>query len=120
MGPATPAARVKATARVVHACPTQVRYRWSEVLRTLDEYHQLPKLAAPTSVVVGTADRLTPPVHAHRIAAALPDQRGLLQLPGVGHMAPVERPAEVAAEIRRMAGIGRSSEERVNQGSLSE
>lgn len=106
MGPDTPAARVAAMARVVHACPTGVRYRWSKVLGTLDEYHQLPRLAAPTAVVVGTHDRLTPPVLSHRITAALPDPQGLLQLAGVGHMAPVERPAEVAAEIRRLAKIG--------------
>ncbi len=57
----------------------------------------------PTAVVVGAEDRLTPPVHAHRMVAALTDPQGLLLLPGVGHMAPLERPAEVAAEIDRMA-----------------
>ncbi|GAA2247085.1 MULTISPECIES: alpha/beta fold hydrolase [Kitasatospora] len=101
MGPATPPGRVEATARVVHACPTGVRRRWGRVLGELDVRPQLAKLAAPTVVIVGTRDRLTPPVHARRIVAALPDPRGLLELPGVGHMAPVERPAEVAAEIRR-------------------
>ncbi|MDH6575266.1 alpha/beta fold hydrolase [Kitasatospora sp. MAP5-34] len=120
MGPDTPAPRVAATARVVHACPTQVRYRWAQVLGTLDEYHQLPRLAAPTSVVVGTVDRLTPPVHSQRIVAALPDSQGLLQLAGAGHMAPVERPVEVAAEIRRLAKIGAVAGTAVNQRSVTE
>ncbi|GAA2134977.1 alpha/beta hydrolase [Kitasatospora kazusensis] len=120
MGLDTPADRVAAVVRVVHACPTRVRYRWSQVLATLDEYHQLPRLAAPTSVIVGTRDRLTPPVHAQRIAAALPDPQGLLQLAGVGHMAPVERPAEVAAEIRRLAKIGAVADAGVTEGSVAE
>ncbi|MFC9324410.1 alpha/beta fold hydrolase [Kitasatospora sp. NPDC057015] len=103
MGPATPAGRVEATARIVHACPTPVRAGWAGVLGELDVREGLAALAAPTAVIVGTDDRLTPPVLAHRIVAGLRDPQGLLLLPGVGHMAPVERPAEVAAEIRRLA-----------------
>ncbi|MER5866110.1 alpha/beta hydrolase [Kitasatospora sp. NPDC002040] len=102
MGPATPADLVEASARIVHACPTGVRYRWSRVLGTLDLYAELSRLTAPTAVVVGTRDLLTPPVHARRMLAALPAPEGLLELPGVGHMSPLERPAEVAGEIRRL------------------
>ncbi|MEV7214648.1 alpha/beta fold hydrolase [Kitasatospora cineracea] len=105
MGPATPAERVEACAQVVHACPAQVRFRWSVVLDTLDVHDGLARLAAPTAVIAGSHDKLTPPVHARRIAAALADPRGLLELPGAGHMSPVERPAEVAAEIRRVAAL---------------
>ncbi|MFD9124002.1 alpha/beta fold hydrolase [Kitasatospora sp. NPDC059571] len=105
MGPRTPAAEVAACARVVHACPTAVRYQWAKVLGALDVTAGLAKLAVPTAVVVGSHDRLTPPVHARRMAAALPDPQGLLELPGAGHMSPMERPAEVAAEIRRIAAL---------------
>ncbi|MGW3074127.1 alpha/beta fold hydrolase [Kitasatospora sp. NPDC001132] len=103
MGPGSPAGQVEATARIVHACPTAVRANWAAVLDRLDVHAGLARLAAPTAVVVGTADRLTPPVHAHRIVAELQDPQGLLLLPGVGHMSPLERPDEVAAEIHRMA-----------------
>ncbi|MFF3004372.1 alpha/beta fold hydrolase [Kitasatospora sp. NPDC057940] len=103
MGPGSPAGQVEATARIVHACPTAVRANWAAVLDRLDVHAGLARLAAPTAVVVGTADRLTPPVHAHRIVAELTDAQGLLLLPGVGHMAPLERPVEVAAEIHRLA-----------------
>ena len=103
MGPASPAGRVEATARIVHACPTPVRANWAAVLGDLDVRGGLAALAAPTAVIVGTDDRLTPPVLAHRLVAGLSDPQGLLLLPGVGHMAPVERPVEVAAEIRRLA-----------------
>ncbi|GAA5015992.1 alpha/beta fold hydrolase [Kitasatospora paranensis] len=105
MGPAAPAPQVEACARVVHACPTAVRYHWAKVLGELDVTAGLAKLAAPTAVVVGSRDRLTPPVHARRMAAALSDPRGLLELPGAGHMSPVERPDEVTAEIRRIVGL---------------
>ncbi|MFD0404951.1 alpha/beta fold hydrolase [Kitasatospora sp. NPDC127116] len=103
MGPGSSAGQVEATARIVHACPTAVRANWAAVLERLDVHAGLARLAAPTAVVVGTGDRLTPPVHAHRIVAELPDPQGLLLLPGVGHMSPLERPDEVAAEIHRMA-----------------
>ncbi|MCX5209604.1 alpha/beta hydrolase [Kitasatospora sp. NBC_00240] len=103
MGPSSPAGRVEAIARIVHACPTPVRAHWAGVLGELDVRGGLAALAAPTAVIVGTDDRLTPPVLAHRIVAGLRDPQGLLLLPGTGHMAPVERPAEVAAEIRRLA-----------------
>ncbi|WP_033257653.1 MULTISPECIES: alpha/beta fold hydrolase [Kitasatospora] len=108
MGPATPADRVAACAQVVHACPTRVRFHWATVLDTLDVHDALARITAPTAVIAGSHDRLTPPVHARRIAAALADPRGLLELPGTGHMSPVERPAEVAAEIRRIAALAAS------------
>ncbi|MFD4655326.1 alpha/beta fold hydrolase [Kitasatospora sp. NPDC058444] len=103
MGPGSPAGQVEATARIVHACPTAVRANWAAVLDRLNVHAGLARLAVPTAVVVGTDDRLTPPVHAHRIVAELQDPQGLLLLPGVGHMSPLERPEEVAAEIHRMA-----------------
>ncbi|MEV4611133.1 alpha/beta fold hydrolase [Kitasatospora sp. NPDC049258] len=115
MGPATPAAQVAACAKVVHACPTGTRHRWSKVLGTVELTAGLAALAVPTAVLVGTHDRLTPPVHARRILAALPNPHGLVELPGVGHMAPVERPAEVAGEIRRIVELV-SAEQRSDVG----
>ncbi|CAN3984072.1 alpha/beta fold hydrolase [Kitasatospora purpeofusca] len=103
MGTDAPAERTEVAVRMAHACPTGVRANWARVLDRLDVRPGLARLAVPTAVVVGAEDRLTPPVHAHRMVAALTDPQGLLLLPGVGHMAPLERPAEVAAEIDRMA-----------------
>jgi pimeloyl-ACP methyl ester carboxylesterase len=54
----------------------------------------------PTAVLAGDADRLTPPVHARRLADRLPDCAGLTTLPGIGHMSPVEAPEAVNAAIR--------------------
>ncbi|MEU9175091.1 alpha/beta hydrolase [Streptomyces sp. NPDC048420] len=102
MGPGSAPHMVEACARIVHACPPRVRYAWSQVLDLLDLDHGVRQLTAPTAVVVGTADRLTPPVHAHQLAAALPNCLGVTELPGLGHMTPVEAPELVSARIREL------------------
>ncbi|MFD7877373.1 alpha/beta fold hydrolase [Streptomyces sp. NPDC059766] len=118
LGPVTPVARrilkyatmgagsaphlVDACARIVHACPRRVRHAWSQVLDRLDLDHGVTELSVPTEVVVGTADRLTPPVHARSLAAALPHCVGLTELPGLGHMTPVEAPELVTGRIRAL------------------
>ncbi|OIK01550.1 alpha/beta fold hydrolase [Streptomyces colonosanans] len=116
LGPVTPAAKrvlkyatmgagsapemVEACARVVHACPRDVRHAWSYVLETLDLDDGMRELTVPTEVVVGTADRLTPLVHARTLAAALPNCVGSTELFGLGHMTPVEAPELVTGRIR--------------------
>ncbi|MFF3871707.1 alpha/beta fold hydrolase [Streptomyces sp. NPDC001978] len=119
LGPVTPLARrilkyatmgagsaphmVEACARIVHACPRAVRGAWASVLERLDLDHGVRELTVPTAVVAGTADRLTPPVHARALVAALPACVGLTELPGLGHMTPVEAPELVTAKIRELA-----------------
>ncbi|MFF4212480.1 alpha/beta fold hydrolase [Streptomyces sp. NPDC001796] len=102
MGAAATPAMVEACARVVHACPREVRHAWSRVLEQLDLEDAVRELTAPTAVVVGTADRLTPPVHARALAAALPHCVGVTELPGLGHMTPVEAPELVTGRIREL------------------
>ncbi|MBG0854639.1 alpha/beta hydrolase [Streptomyces spinoverrucosus] len=118
LGPVTPVARrilkyatmgagsaphmVEACARIVHACPRAVRHTWSHVLSLLDLDHAVRQLQAPTAVVVGAQDRLTPPVHARALVAALPRCVGLTELPGLGHMTPVEAPELVTGKIREL------------------
>jgi pimeloyl-ACP methyl ester carboxylesterase len=102
MGPGSAPDMVEACARVVHACPRRVRYAWSRVLDLLDLDHGVRELRVPTAVVVGSADRLTPPVQARALVAALPHCVGLTELPGVGHMTPVEAPAPVTGRIREL------------------
>jgi pimeloyl-ACP methyl ester carboxylesterase len=59
-------------------------------------------ITVPTLVIAGAVDRLTPPAHARRIAEALPHPAGLLELPDTGHMAPLERPGEIADALARL------------------
>ncbi|MGC0331417.1 pimeloyl-ACP methyl ester carboxylesterase [Streptomyces sp. SAI-170] len=118
LGPVTPLARrilkyatmgagsaphmVEACARIVHACPRRVRHVWGGVLALLDLDHGVRELRMPVEVIVGTADRLTPPVHARALAAALPTCVGVTELPGLGHMTPVEAPEAVNGRIRAL------------------
>ncbi len=104
MGPGSSPLMVEACARIVHACPTGVRCTWAHVLDLLDLEHGVRELRVPTAVVIGTADRLTPPVHTRAMAAALPECVGVTELPGVGHMTPVEAPELVTARIRELVG----------------
>ncbi|WP_369389783.1 alpha/beta fold hydrolase [Streptomyces sp. CG1] len=116
LGPVTPVAKsilkyatmgagsaphmVEACARIVHACPRAVRHAWAGVLEALDLDHGVRELDAPTAIVHGASDRLTPPVHARALAAALPQCVGLTELTGVGHMTPIEAPDLVTGRIR--------------------
>jgi pimeloyl-ACP methyl ester carboxylesterase len=102
MSPGATREMVQACARVVHACPPAVRADWARVLADLDLTAQVTQLSVPTAVIAGTADRLTPPVLARRIAAALPQCVGLTELPGVGHMTPLEAPQTVAGAVRSL------------------
>lgn len=105
MGPYASAEQVDACARIVHACPTPVRHGWSKVLDALDEEEGLRAIEAPTAVLVGTADKLTPAVHARAMVEALPHSLGLTELPGLGHMTPLEGPAAVTARIRELVTV---------------
>ncbi|MEV7450630.1 alpha/beta fold hydrolase [Streptomyces nigra] len=102
MGPRSAPEMVEACARIVHACPRTVRHAWSQVLSLLDLGHGIRELTVPAAVVVGTADRLTPPVHARSLAEALPNCVGVTELPGLGHMTPIEAPELVTGKIREL------------------
>ncbi|MFJ5608805.1 alpha/beta fold hydrolase [Streptomyces sp. NPDC093221] len=119
LGPVTPVSRaalkygvlasgstreqVAFSARIVHACGARQRSEWGRVLAALDLDAELAALTAPTAVLVGTADKLTPPVHARGMAAALPNCTDLIELPGLGHMTPIEDADAVVAAVRKLA-----------------
>ena len=63
----------------------------------------LVRLTVPALVLVGTADRLTPPWHAHRLAEALPLGLGVVEVPDAGHMTPVQAPEAITAAVHRLA-----------------
>ncbi|GAU68665.1 putative peptidase S33 family protein [Streptomyces sp. NBRC 110611] len=102
MGAGSTPEQVEACARIVHACPTGVRAHWGKVLYGLELTGGAGKLTMPAAVIAGTADRLTPLVHARRLASVLPDCRDLTELPGLGHMTPIEAPDTVAGRLRAL------------------
>jgi pimeloyl-ACP methyl ester carboxylesterase len=62
-----------------------------------DALDQLPRISAPTLVVAGELDLMTPPALGRAVAEAIPGARyELLTGSGASHAAPLERPQEVA------------------------
>jgi cation diffusion facilitator CzcD-associated flavoprotein CzcO/pimeloyl-ACP methyl ester carboxylesterase len=107
MGRSSPADMVALNASLVHACNRRSRGAWGRVLETLEVGDGLAGLDVPVHVLVGSADRLTPPVHAYRIAERLPHGTGVTELAGVGHMTPLEAPEVVADLIRKLVAESR-------------
>ncbi len=85
---------VRFTERLVLGLPVDVRAAFGGTMANLAIADSVEQLKVPTLVIVGDADRLTPPSHSRRIAAHLPDGE-LAVLEGIGHMAPLEAPDEV-------------------------
>lgn len=65
-----------------------------------DSRHLLVNIDVPTVVIVGRQDLTTPLARSQEMAADISTSR-LVVLEDCGHMAPLERPAEVSAELRR-------------------
>jgi len=103
LGPDASAEVAAVNAAIIQACDRRTRAAWGQVLATLDVTDGVRHLDVPTHVLVGSADRLTPPAHASRIAGLLPRCEGLTQLPRIGHMTPLEAPEVVAGLIRKLA-----------------
>ena len=95
-------AQVAFCERIVLGSPPAGRAALGRTLADLDLRTGVAALDVPTAVLTGTADRLTPPGHAERLAASLPRLERFVSLAGVGHMTPVEAPRAVSAEIRRL------------------
>ena len=64
-----------------------------------DVMKRLGEIKAPTLVIAGAADQLTPLKYAHFLVEHIPDAR-LAVIEGAGHMMMLERPAEVANAVR--------------------
>ncbi|WP_034270284.1 4-carboxymuconolactone decarboxylase [Actinospica robiniae] len=69
-----------------------------DVIAGLDLTGELSRIAAPTLVIGGRLDPATPPAHARELADGIKNST-LLELAGVGHLAPVEAPERVAAAL---------------------
>ncbi len=62
----------------------------------------LPRLGAPLLLITGAGDRTVPPSQSAEVQRLVPGA-ALATLPGLGHLAHEERPAEVAALIEDFA-----------------
>jgi non-heme chloroperoxidase len=77
-----------------------VRAGFLGAMSTMNLLEGIASIGIPTTVMIGSRDRLTAPARAHQMVAAIPGAR-LVTLPGRGHMLPLEDPDEVTAEIER-------------------
>ena len=63
----------------------------------------LPSITAPTLIIVGERDTLTPPALAEKINQAIA-KSNMVVVPGAGHLSTMEKPTEVSAAIRGFVG----------------
>jgi len=105
-GPGVPGHLVDEMLAVVNEVPLGVVSAFYAGLALHDGHRGLQALAnTPTTILVGTEDRLTPLPHSQRMAEAVPHAE-MVTLPGAGHMLMLERPTEVTDAIARYLGSG--------------
>lgn len=71
----------------------------AQVMAATDHSAQLALITTPTLVVVGGEDAVTGVAESRALAERIPDAR-LVEIPGAGHAANQERPAEFNAAVR--------------------
>jgi pimeloyl-ACP methyl ester carboxylesterase len=91
-------------ARAAEICARQPAAALADALLVLrerpDRTALLPRIACPTLVVVGGADRVTPLDEARAMAVRIPGAE-MRVLDRAGHLPPLEAPARLASELRR-------------------
>jgi pimeloyl-ACP methyl ester carboxylesterase len=98
-------ALVRATYRLMQACPTETLCAFIPHLATYDLRTSLGALSrVDTLVVTGAHDRLMPLAHKRSIADAIPGAH-LEVLPDAGHMTPMECPDTINTLLRGVAPI---------------
>jgi non-heme chloroperoxidase len=108
--PTAPDDQVSFCEEIIVKCPPIVRSKWARMMGSLNLDKEAEALTVPTSVLYGTLDRLTPPDQALHLAEVLPNLDKLIEIPGVGHMTPIEATDELASEIRRLSNNYRQAE----------
>lgn len=88
---------------IIRSCPPSTHHEFAKLLWHLDLSPSVRHLTVPTLLVAGLADRLTPVWHAHRLAEALPAGLGIIEVPGVGHMTPIQAPETITGAVRQLA-----------------
>jgi proline iminopeptidase len=82
------------------ARPEAQVFGFSRLLKGWTVMDRLGEIDVPTLVMAGRSDFQFPPEHQEALAAAIPNAR-LAIVDRAGHNAPMERPAEVMAAVRR-------------------
>jgi non-heme chloroperoxidase len=88
------------TRTLMATCAPLVRASFLGAISTVNLLEGITTIGIPTTVVVGSRDRLTAPARSHQMVQAIPGAR-LVTLPERGHMLPLEDADAVTAEIER-------------------
>lgn len=102
LGPDVDAEVAEATTRMVLGAGPDPALGLLDAVLGLDEDAALA-LLPPSTAVVGTADRLTPPVLTRRMAERAGPRLDVIELPRVGHLPPFEAPDALADVLRARA-----------------
>lgn len=95
---------VKATQAVMLAAPPAgVAAALRGMAERPDFTGELPKIDVPTLIICGEEDAIAPAAEMQAIAKSIPGAK-YVGISGAGHMAPLEKPAEVNAAIRQFLG----------------
>jgi non-heme chloroperoxidase len=107
------ASHVELARQMLLECPTDTGREAVRALLGMDLTPDLPRIELPTLVIGGTADLLTPPAEARRMARLIPGAR-LVLLERAGHMIMLERADaldELLLDFARELGRPASSSE---------
>ena len=98
---------VALVAHMVRECAPRVRGASGGTLSKIDVFEGLDNLDLPAIVIAGQGDRMTPPRHSERLADLLPAKPDVIEVPGAGHMVPLEADETVVASLRGLlASVG--------------
>ena len=77
----------------------------AEAVWLADQRQRAAAIAVPTLVLCGAADKVTPPALSEELASLIPGAK-LELIPGAGHIANLERPAEFDERVEEFIGNG--------------
>lgn len=103
MAKGTDKATRRLCARLVHGCGSVPRGEWGRVMTTLALDDSARRITVPTVVVGGSEDKLTPLWHAHHVGGLLENCEEVREIPGLGHMGPLEVPDTLAEIVDKLA-----------------
>lgn len=106
-GSEVPASYVTFLDSMLTQTPFQVVAEFYDGFRNFDRIDQVAVLSAvPTTIICGTADKLTPMSHSHALATRITGST-LIECPGAGHMVILERYGQVNAALDQLLSAAR-------------
>ncbi len=104
-GDDVPASYVEFVDEMLSATPFEVVAEFFSNFARLDKFETVKALGAvPTSIIAGTADRITAVGHSRKLHAYIPGS-SLLECPGAGHLVMMERHHDVNDELDQLLAL---------------